>query len=336
MINSSLPFVTILTPVYNGEKYLAECIESVLAQTFQNWEYLIVNNCSTDRSLTIAEHYARKDPRIRVLTNTNFVGVIENHNIAFSLIPPQSKYCKVVEADDRIAAECLEKMIALAEAHPAIAMVGSYQQSGETVRWKGLPVDTQVISGREVCRSSLLDNLDVSGDPTSLLYRSDLIRKNQPFFPHSLPHADTSSFYKYLQSHNFGFVHEILSTERVHDQQVSATMNRVGAGNAATLEIFLTYGPIYLSEVEFAGGKRHLLQEYYRWLGGSVLKMRDKEFWKYHTSRLRDLGYPLQWRKVIKATMDEILDEIQNPFLAFRKLFMVMRLRYQNRYGGRS
>jgi len=335
MRSSSLPFVSILTPVYNGEQYLEECVESVLAQTFPNWEYIIVNNCSTDRSLSIAEHYARKDPRVRVLTNSSFVGVIENHNIAFRLISPQSKYCKVVSADDLIAAECLWKMIALAETHPTIAMVGSYQQSGETVRWKGLSVDTHVISGREICRSTLLDNLDVFGTPTSVLYRSDLIRKNNPFFPHPLPHADTSACYKYLQGYDFGFVHEILSIERVHDQQVSATVNRVGAGNAATLEFFLTYGPVYLSEVEFAGGKRKLLQGYYRWLGGSVLKMRGKEFWKYHISRLRELGYPIQWQKIIKATMDEILDEIQNPSAAFRKLFAVMRLRCQNRYGGR-
>ena len=76
MISLNLPFVTILTPVYNGEKYLAECIKSVLAQTYQNWEYIIVNNCSTDRSLEIAEHYAQKDPRIKVRTNTSFVGLV--------------------------------------------------------------------------------------------------------------------------------------------------------------------------------------------------------------------------------------------------------------------
>jgi glycosyltransferase involved in cell wall biosynthesis len=49
------PLVSILTPVYNGEKYLAECIRSVLAQTYQNWEYTIVNNCSTDKTLEIAK-----------------------------------------------------------------------------------------------------------------------------------------------------------------------------------------------------------------------------------------------------------------------------------------
>jgi glycosyltransferase involved in cell wall biosynthesis len=330
MISSTIPFVTILTPVYNGERYLAECIESVSAQTFQNWEYIILNNCSKDRSLAIAERYARKDQRIRVLTNTRFVGVIENHNIAFSLLSSRSEYCKVVCADDRLAEECLDKMIALAETCPAMAMVGSYQQSGETVRWKGLPVDTRVVSGREICRSSLLDNLDVFGNPTSVLYRSDLVRTNQPFFPHLLPHADTSACYKYLQGYGLGFVHEILSTERVHPQQISSKIKRLGASDIAFLENFLTYGPAYLKEEEFELRKRHLFLGYYRWLGGSILKMKGREFWEYQTSRLRDLGYPIQWGKVLNATLHEVLDEMQNPRVALEKLYAAVMLRHEN------
>ncbi|MCB0227477.1 MAG: glycosyltransferase, partial [Anaerolineae bacterium] len=52
------PLVSVVTPVYNTDKYLADCIESVLAQSYDNWEYVIINNCSTDRSLEIAQRYA--------------------------------------------------------------------------------------------------------------------------------------------------------------------------------------------------------------------------------------------------------------------------------------
>ena len=69
MTSMDQPLVSVLTPVYNGEKFLAECIESVLAQDYQHWEYHIVNNCSTDGTLRIAQSYADKDPRIRVTTN---------------------------------------------------------------------------------------------------------------------------------------------------------------------------------------------------------------------------------------------------------------------------
>ena len=80
MASQRQPLVTVVTPVYNGEKYLAQSIESVLAQTYQNWEYVIVNNCSTDRSRAIAAHYAAKDSRVRIHDNTQFVGVIANYN----------------------------------------------------------------------------------------------------------------------------------------------------------------------------------------------------------------------------------------------------------------
>ena len=158
-----------------------------------------------------------------------------------------------------------------------------------------------------------------------MLYRSDLIRNNKPFFPHRLPHADTSACYKYLQCHNFGFVHEVLCVERVHAHQVSSKVRRLGAGNVAYLENFLTYGPIYLSVTEFEDRKHHLFTEYYRWLGGSALKMREMEFWKYHKSRLRDLGYPMEWRKVIMAMLAEVHGETRNPGVALKKLAGVIR-----------
>ena len=81
----------VVTPVYNGAAFLRNCIESVLKQTYENYEYIIVNNCSTDRTLDIALSYAQQDSRIRIHQNDTFVGVIENHNLAFSLISPLSK-----------------------------------------------------------------------------------------------------------------------------------------------------------------------------------------------------------------------------------------------------
>src|SRR5262245_18298103 len=102
MIMHNEPLVSVLTPVYNGEVFLGECIESVIAQTYSNFRYIIVNNCSTDRSLDVAMAYAKKDPRIQVHSNQKFVDIISNHNIAFRLMPVDAKYCKVVSADDAL------------------------------------------------------------------------------------------------------------------------------------------------------------------------------------------------------------------------------------------
>ena len=61
------PFISVVTPFYNTQKYLAECIESVLRQTYQNWEYILVDNCSSDGSSEIAARYASQCDKIRVI-----------------------------------------------------------------------------------------------------------------------------------------------------------------------------------------------------------------------------------------------------------------------------
>src|SRR5678815_4772519 len=119
------PRVSVVTPVFNGEHHLSECIESVLRQTYQNWDYTIVDNCSTDRSLEVAERYAAADSRIRVHNNREFVGAIQNHNISLRQISPDSKYCKVVFADDWLFPECLARMVEVAETHPTVGIVGA-------------------------------------------------------------------------------------------------------------------------------------------------------------------------------------------------------------------
>lgn len=133
------PLVSVVTPVYNTDMYLAECIESVLRQSYTNYEYIIVNNCSADGSLDIALSYAKKDERIRVVNCDAFVGHVQNHNRALQLISDKSKYCKMVAADDWILPECLSKMVALAETAPSVGIVSSYSIFGPDVRNLGLP-----------------------------------------------------------------------------------------------------------------------------------------------------------------------------------------------------
>ena len=94
------PLVSVVTPVYNCEEYLPACIESVLAQTYSNWDYVIVNNCSTDNSMNIARKYAEKERRIRIHNNSEYLKIIENWNHALHQISRESKYCKEVHADD--------------------------------------------------------------------------------------------------------------------------------------------------------------------------------------------------------------------------------------------
>ena len=156
-------------------KHFGECLESVLRQTYRHYEYIIVNNCSKDRSLDIALAYAKRDSRVRAHNNENFVGVIENHNIAFSLISPAAKYCKVVSADDIIFPESIRRLVDVGEMHPPAGISGSYQQSGKYLKWQGFPYPRAVMPGRDICRQIFLGCNPAFGfgSPTSLLYRAD-------------------------------------------------------------------------------------------------------------------------------------------------------------------
>ena len=112
------PLVSVVTPIYNGEAYLTACIQSVLAQTYPTLEYVIVDNCSTDRSLEIANGYADIAMRIRVVSNSRCLPMLENWNHALRQIDPSSRYCKVLHADDLMFPDCVERMVEVGEAHP--------------------------------------------------------------------------------------------------------------------------------------------------------------------------------------------------------------------------
>ena len=285
-MNSTYPLVSVLTPVYNGEQYLAECIESVINQKYSNWEYIIVNNCSTDRTIEIALEYAKKDSRIRVENNRKFVCCEENHNIAFRLISNESKYCKVVSSDDVIFPDCIKKLVEVAEKNKTIGFVGSYQLSGGgdnwSIKWVGLPYTTTIVPGHSICRWHLLGRPYVFGTPTSVLYRSDITRKTSSFFPNLGPHGDTSTFYKYLDSCDFGFVHQVLSYERIHEKAMSSRGIKIDTYRSAYLDDLIEYGPKYLTNNELKNRISARMNDYYDSLASGFVNFKDKEYWEYH------------------------------------------------------
>jgi glycosyltransferase involved in cell wall biosynthesis len=320
------PLISVLTPVFNGEGYLAECIESVLAQTYSKWEYIIVNNCSTDRTLEIALDYAKKDSRIRVHNNREFLGVIANHNLAFSLISPAAKYCKVVSADDFIFPECVGRMVDLAEANPTVGMVGTYLLAGKRVLCDGLEYERKVVNGSEISRATLLGGPYVFGSPTSLLYRSDLIRESQTFYPHSNPHADTTACYQVLEHSDFAFVHQVLAYARIHaDSQTSKSL-KVGTFDLARMGDLTRFGPKYLSASELKQRLDYFLDSYYRVVVHVLVERSgDKEFLDQQKAALEEIGLRFNFAKLLKAALRIGFGLLLKPGVTFNKLLALKR-----------
>ena len=115
--------VTIGLPFYNAEKYLALAIESVLQQTYTNWELLLLDDGSTDNSLSIAQSYAQKDSRIKVISDG------KNKNLATRLneLPSlaQGLYLARMDADDIMLPARIERQLAVLKAHPEIDVLGT-------------------------------------------------------------------------------------------------------------------------------------------------------------------------------------------------------------------
>jgi glycosyltransferase involved in cell wall biosynthesis len=307
------PLVSVVTMVYNEEKHLAECIESVLAQTYPNWEYVIVNNRSTDHSLQIAQRYAAQDARIRVCDNREFLRVIPNHNHALRQISSESKYCKVVLGDDWIFPECLTKMVELAEAHPTVGIVGAYGLRGATVSCDGLPYPSTVMSGRDICRWTLLGRLYMFGSATSILLRSDLVRASESFYNESNIHADSEVCFRLLKDWDFGFVHQVLTYTRLREGSLRGFSERYNTYLPNNIDRLLKFGPAVLSEEELSARLKGQLARYYRYLADSVFTLREKEFWTYHRAKMESAGHPLSLPRLLTAVCSKGIDCILNP-----------------------
>jgi glycosyltransferase involved in cell wall biosynthesis len=320
MNTASEPLVSIVTPVYNEAEYLAECIESVLAQTYQNWDYTIVDNCSSDGSVEVARRYAAGDRRIRIHQNKQFLSAIPNHNAALRQISLESKYCKIVFGDDWIFPNCLEQMVAVAEAHPAIGIVGAYTLEGESVISTGLPWPSPIVCGREIGRRHLLEGLHVFGSANAVLYRADLVRKHDPFYNEDNIHADTEVCFELLKTCDFGFVHQLLTFTRVRAGSLNTVSKKLHTYFASILQLLVTHASDYLTREECETCLAQHLVEYYRFLGKSLMLGREKEFWDYHKGELTKAGVGFNRACLAKGALAVLCDATLNPKDTVEKL----------------
>ena len=323
---TSPPLVSVVIPVYNGERTLAEAIRSVQAQTYRHWDLTIGNNHSTDRTLAIAEEFAKQDPRIRVVTYAAHVSVIDSHSTAFTLISDEAKYCKMLGADDWLLPNCLEEMVRVAEMYPSVGMVEAYTLSGSRVNGLEIPYSQTCVPGREVCRNRLLHGQKGFGGPTGSLIRADILRENKPFYNPRNYAGDIEAYLKLLKDHDLGFVHQVLTClRRGAESRTTSYLGRVDSYAADYVHEISTFGPVYLTQQEFERRLREVTLEYYRFLGSSVIALRGREFWDYHLRFVKDMGYPPNYPRIAFHALLRVLDLIGNPKRTIESLYRKLR-----------
>ncbi len=298
--------VSVVTPFHNTAEYLAECIESVLAQTLGDFEYVLLDNCSTDGSGEIAERYARADPRVRFHRNEALLAQVPNFNRALTLICGESRYTKLVQADDGIYPRCLEEMVALADAHPSVGVVGSYFHHG-TIDPADMPYLPQVLSGRDACRKRLLDGIFLFGSPSVVLVRSDIVRSRVPFFEEGRLHEDTEAYIEILRDHDFGFVPQILSFLRRQANSIGGATATFHPYQLDRLIRLRRYGREFLTEDEYRRESRHAERQYWQTLSRAWVMGREPAFWDYHRRGLATAGEEITRGKLARhAALDAL------------------------------
>lgn len=206
-----MPAVSVLVPSYNHARFIGKCIDSVLAQTFEDWEMVVVDDGSTDETVEIARSY--KDPRIKVHVNQTNLGTYGNQNRCLDLAT--GDLAAVLNSDDYWRPTKLEKQVALLKAHPECPL--SYTRGlqtnpkGEEVRveeaWSGLPtaevhdLKPWMMADNRVLASSLVFRRAFARFESSLRYSGDWV-----------------VVLKLIQRGPAAFVNEELMVWRIHDE----------------------------------------------------------------------------------------------------------------------
>lgn len=239
-------------PVYNGDKYLRQAIKSILHQTFTDFEFLIINDGSTDKSADIIKSFT--DPRIRLLENSRNLGLIRSLNMGIDAA--HGEYVARMDCDDISTTDRLTKQVAFMDAHHDVGVCGSWYKSiGErrSITMKP-PLDDHEI------RFFLAINTPFAHP--SVILRKSLLQRYDLRYNSEFTHAEDFELWVRLSAHTkLANIPDVLLLYRNHKKQISrqyssgqlASANRVRAlqlsnlGMASSIDEFNTHNAVFVA-----------------------------------------------------------------------------------------
>jgi len=222
LLMDNTPKVSVCIPVYNREDYISEAIDSVLRQSYTNFELLITDNCSTDKTAEIVKEYASSDSRIVYHRNERNLGVVGNMNRG--LILARGKYIKFLFSDDLLAPECVEVFVEKMDEHRDVSLITSFTQcvgDSDQIRDESFFPGTGKLDGK-ACQKDLLISGNWPGSPSSTMFRRRDLHIG--LFNHMWRYwlADLDMWLRLLGTGNAYVVPQVLSYLRIHDKQESS------------------------------------------------------------------------------------------------------------------
>lgn len=211
-VNDSL--VSIIVPIYNAEKYLDSCIQSVLRQTYTNWELILIDDGSTDKSGRIAEEYGFADERITVFHQKNLGASLARNQ---GIDEATGNYVVFLDADDELIEDCLAKTVNIAEETNADVVAGRSCENQELFQ------DRIIWTGAEALENSLKDHL-FTYSACAKLIRREFIGKTR-FTPDIRINEDSYFVFQLLCKQNvFVLTNDVIYFYRANSESSSRTV----------------------------------------------------------------------------------------------------------------
>lgn len=219
--------VSICLPVFNGERYLEAAIDTVLAQTFGDFELIVVDDCSTDGTAEIVDEFKRQDPRVQLFRNDNNIGLFANYNRC--LLRASGELIKPFAQDDLLHPEFLERSVAVFNNEPEVVLTsvarGLVSHCGESLLAEIASAEQIVqpgkaVPGHEVIQSCLFPVVNFIGEPTTVMYRKRAMGEG---FDSSFHHlGDIEYWLRILMEGDYYYIATEYCYFRWHDDSSSA------------------------------------------------------------------------------------------------------------------
>jgi glycosyltransferase involved in cell wall biosynthesis len=208
------PKISIIMSVYNSERFLAEAIESILGQTFKEFEFIIINDCSTDNSLKIINEYKRNDERIRLIENSQNIGLTKSLNLGIKV--SKGRYIARIDADDIALNKRLEIQYNYLEKNKDIFLIGAGAYN----------FSSSINAAFTTIHKPLTDHLDIKERlyNKNCIYHPTIMFRNEKFlYREKFVYAQDYDFYLLLLSKNKNLsnIAEPLNRYRINDGAIS-------------------------------------------------------------------------------------------------------------------
>jgi glycosyltransferase involved in cell wall biosynthesis len=224
------PLISVLMPVYNCENYILEAVESILQQTYSNFEFLIIDDCSTDKTVEIIK--SLNDDRIQLIQKHKNTGYTNSLNFGIQIA--KGEYIARMDGDDISLPARFEKQIAFMEANVDVVVCGTAFEVLHNSFY--IPVAE---SNNEI-KVGMLQKCQI-GHPTVMM-RNSFLKKHQLFYNSNMePAEDYDLWVRMIHLGKFHNLQESLLKYRVHDKQVSNQRNQIQIETAVKIKITFLY-----------------------------------------------------------------------------------------------